>query len=166
MSVSSSPAPEIRGKLGLRVQATAELTFAGVRVPADALVGEEGSGFRYAMASPDKGRVPVAAGCTDIVQGCLEAVVSYAHERRQFGRQLASFQLIQDMIAEISVDADAVRPAVSFRLWQLTEPAPRPGARDRCRYRRGVDRPSLRYSVHVVATIRRPMQTMEVPCTA
>jgi alkylation response protein AidB-like acyl-CoA dehydrogenase len=61
------------------------------------------------MKSLDKGRVSVAAGCTGIVQGCLESVVSYVGERKQFGRPLASFQLIQDMVADISVDADAAR---------------------------------------------------------
>jgi alkylation response protein AidB-like acyl-CoA dehydrogenase len=100
---------EIKGKLGLRGQVTSEITLDGVRVPADALVGEEGEGFKIAMRSLDKGRVSVAAGCVGIIQGCLEAVVSYTTERTQFGRPLASFQLIQDMIAEISVDADAAR---------------------------------------------------------
>jgi alkylation response protein AidB-like acyl-CoA dehydrogenase len=100
---------EIHGKLGLRGQATAELSFADVRVPAEAMLGNEGEGFGIAMRSLDKGRVSVAAGCVGIIQGCLEAVVSYAGERRQFGRPLASFQLVQDMIAEISVDADAAR---------------------------------------------------------
>jgi alkylation response protein AidB-like acyl-CoA dehydrogenase len=51
----------------------------------------------------------LGAGCVGIIQGCLEAVVDYSIQRRQFGRQLASFQLIQDMIADISVDADAAR---------------------------------------------------------
>jgi alkylation response protein AidB-like acyl-CoA dehydrogenase len=99
----------IHGKLGLRGQATAELAFDDVRVPADALVGEEGKGFRYAMESLDKGRISVAAGCTGIIQACLEAAVGYATERRQFGRPIASYQLVQDMIAQISVDADAAR---------------------------------------------------------
>lgn len=102
-------ATEIKGKLGLRGQATAELSFDKVRVPASAMVGEEGEGFKLAMKSLDKGRVSVGAGCTGIIQGCLEAVVSYSQERTQFGRPLASFQMIQDMIAEISVDADAAR---------------------------------------------------------
>ena len=102
-------AREIKGKLGLRGQATAELSFDGVRVPASAMLGEEGEGFRIAMTSLDKGRISVAAGCVGIVQGCLDAVVSYSQEREQFGRQLASFQMIQDMIADISVDADAAR---------------------------------------------------------
>jgi alkylation response protein AidB-like acyl-CoA dehydrogenase len=100
---------EIKGKLGLRGQATAELSFDDVRVPASAMLGAEGEGFKIAMTSLDKGRVSVAAGCTGIVQGCLDAVVSYSTERRQFGRPLASFQMIQDMVAEISVDADAAR---------------------------------------------------------
>ncbi len=73
------------------------------------MLGEEGEGFKIAMNSLDKGRVSVGAGCTGIIQGCLEAVVDYSTARQQFGRPLASFQLIQDMIAEISVDADAAR---------------------------------------------------------
>ena len=100
---------EIKGKLGLRAQATAELSFDDVRGPASAMLGSEGEGFKIAMYSLDKGRVSVAAGCVGIIQGCLESVVSYSKERQQFGRRLASFQLIQDMIADISVDADAAR---------------------------------------------------------
>jgi alkylation response protein AidB-like acyl-CoA dehydrogenase len=103
---------EIKGKLGLRGQATAELAFDDVRVPASALVGEEGQGFKIAMYSLDKGRVSVAAGCVGIIRGCLEAVVDYATSRQQFGKPLAAFQLVQDMIAEISVDADAARMLV------------------------------------------------------
>lgn len=100
---------EIHGKLGLRGQATSELSFGDVRVPADALVGNEGDGFKFAMKSLDKGRVSVSAGCTGIIQGCLEAVVDYTTQRRQFGKPIASYQMIQDMIAEMSVDVDAAR---------------------------------------------------------
>ncbi|HET8593778.1 MAG TPA: acyl-CoA dehydrogenase family protein [Intrasporangium sp.] len=100
---------EIKGKLGLRGQATAEIYLSDVRVPESARLGAEGEGFRIAMGTLDKGRVSVAAGCTGIVQGCLEEVVRYTTERRQFGRPIASFQLIQEIIAEISVDADAAR---------------------------------------------------------
>jgi alkylation response protein AidB-like acyl-CoA dehydrogenase len=99
----------IHGKLGLRGQPTAELSFNDVRVPADALIGEEGKGFRYAMESLDKGRISVAAGCTGIVQACLEAALEYAKSRQQFGKPIASYQLVQEMIAEIWVDADAAR---------------------------------------------------------
>lgn len=100
---------EVKGKLGLRGQATAALSFDNVRVPADALLGAEGHGFKIAMQTLDKGRVTIAASCVGIVQGCLEEVVKYTTERQQFGRPIASFQMVQDMIAEISVDADAAR---------------------------------------------------------
>ncbi|MCW2819514.1 MAG: mmgC 4, partial [Marmoricola sp.] len=102
-------AREIKGKLGLRGQATAELFLTDVRVPASAMLGEEGTGFKIAMSSLDKGRVAVAAGCVGIVQGCLEIAVEHATTRTQFGRQIARFQMVQDMIADISLDADAAR---------------------------------------------------------
>ncbi len=100
---------EVTGKLGLRGQATASLSFEDVRVPADALLGERGEGFRIAMATLDKGRVTIAASCVGIVQGCLEEVVAHTTTREQFGKPIASFQLVQDMIADISLDADAAR---------------------------------------------------------
>ena len=102
-------AREIKGKLGLRGQATAELFLTDVRLPESARLGQEGQGFKIAMSSLDKGRVSVAAGCVGLVQACLESSVSYAKERTQFGRQIAGFQLVQDMIADISLDADAAR---------------------------------------------------------
>lgn len=102
-------ATEVKGKLGLRGQATAALSFDGVRVPSDALLGEEGKGFKIAMQTLDKGRVTIAASCVGIVQGCLEETVKYTGEREQFGRPIASFQLVQEMIADMSVDADAAR---------------------------------------------------------
>ncbi len=111
---------EIKGKLGLRGQATAEIFLTDVRVPASALLGAEGEGFRIAMQSLDKGRISVGAGCVGIIAGCLDATVRYARERQQFGRPLASFQLIQDMIAEMSVDADAARLLV-WRAADLVE---------------------------------------------
>ena len=100
---------EIHGKLGLRGQATSEIFLTGVRVPASAMLGDEGQGFTIAMHSLDKGRMSVGAGCVGIIQGCLEATVAYSNERQQFNRPLASFQMIQDMIAEMSVAADAAR---------------------------------------------------------
>jgi alkylation response protein AidB-like acyl-CoA dehydrogenase len=110
----------VTGKLGLRGQATASLSLDKVRVPATAMLGEEGQGFRIAMAALDKGRISVAAGCVGISQGCLESAVSYATEREQFGRSIASFQLVQDMIAEISVDTVAARMLV-WRAADLVE---------------------------------------------
>lgn len=102
-------AREIKGKLGLRGQATAELFLDQVRVPSSALLGAEGQGFKIAMTTLDKGRVSVAAGCVGLVQACLESSVAYATSRTQFGREIAGFQLVQELIADISLDADAAR---------------------------------------------------------
>ncbi|MFD4913699.1 acyl-CoA dehydrogenase family protein [Streptomyces virginiae] len=100
---------EIHGKLGLRGQATAELVLDGVRVPASALLGPEGKGFSVAMSALAKGRMSVAAGCVGIAQAALDAAVSYAAQREQFGRPIAHHQLVQELIADISVDVDAAR---------------------------------------------------------
>ena len=77
--------------------------------PADALLGEVGQGFKIAMQTLDKGRVTIAASCVGIVQGCLEETVAYTGQREQFGQPIASYQLVQEMIADMSVDADAAR---------------------------------------------------------
>ncbi|MET7763321.1 acyl-CoA dehydrogenase family protein [Streptomyces sp. NPDC005393] len=100
---------EIHGKLGLRGQATAELTLDGVRVPASAMVGPAGKGFSVAMSALAKGRMSVAAGCVGIAQAALDAAVAYAGEREQFGRTIAHHQLVQELISDIAVDVDAAR---------------------------------------------------------
>ncbi|MFD3777219.1 acyl-CoA dehydrogenase family protein [Streptomyces sp. NPDC058612] len=100
---------EIHGKLGLRGQATAELVFDGVRVPASAMLGPEGKGFSVAMSALAKGRMSVAAGCVGIAQAALESAVAYAAQREQFGKPIAHHQLVQELIADISVDVDAAR---------------------------------------------------------
>ncbi|MGH7721941.1 MAG: acyl-CoA dehydrogenase family protein [Candidatus Dormibacteria bacterium] len=102
-------AAEIRGKLGLRGQATASLRLDAVRVPDRHRLGEEGSGFKVALAALSRGRMSLAAGCVGISRGCLEAAVGYAREREQFGKPLAAHQLVQEMIADIAVDTDAAR---------------------------------------------------------
>jgi butyryl-CoA dehydrogenase len=99
----------IKGKLGLRAQDTGELTLDGVRVPAESVLGEEGGGLKVALSALDNGRISLAAGCVGIGQGCLEACLAYAKEREQFGRSIASFQLVQELLAEIAVETDAAR---------------------------------------------------------
>ncbi|MEV6795887.1 acyl-CoA dehydrogenase family protein [Streptomyces sp. NPDC051320] len=99
----------IHGKLGLRGQATAELTFEDVRVPASAMLGPEGKGFSVAMSALAKGRMSVAAGCVGIAQAALDGALRYAGEREQFGKSIAQHQLIQELITDISVDVDAAR---------------------------------------------------------
>jgi alkylation response protein AidB-like acyl-CoA dehydrogenase len=99
----------IKGKLGLRAQDTAELSLDGVRVPDESRLGELGGGFRVAMSALDVGRISLAAGCVGIAQGCLDASVRYARERNAFGRPIARFQLVQELIAEIAVETEAAR---------------------------------------------------------
>jgi butyryl-CoA dehydrogenase len=108
---------EIHGKLGLRGSDTAELSLDEVEVPDDAVLGEVGEGFKIAMSALDSGRYSVAAGCVGICQGSLEASVAYAKEREQFGRPIASFQLVQELIADIVVETDAARALVWRAGW-------------------------------------------------
>ena len=102
-------ARKIDGKLGLRAQDTAELFFDGVRVPDSARLGDEGAGFKVAMSALDNGRISLAAGAVGVAQACVDASVAYASERRQFGKQLAQFQLIQELIADMAVETEAAR---------------------------------------------------------
>ncbi|GAA2950116.1 MULTISPECIES: acyl-CoA dehydrogenase family protein [Streptomyces] len=110
----------VHGKLGLRGQATAELVLEDVRVPATALMGPEGKGFSIAMSALDKGRMSVAAGCVGIAQAALDAAVRYAGEREQFGKSIASYQLVQELISDISVDVDAAR-MLTWRVADLVD---------------------------------------------
>ncbi|MEA2439175.1 MAG: butyryl-CoA dehydrogenase [Thermoleophilaceae bacterium] len=107
----------IHGKLGLRASDTAELQFDGVEIDDAALLGEVGDGFKVAMSALDSGRYSVAAGCVGICQGCVNASVSYAKERKQFDRPIASFQLVQEMIADMTVDTQAARALVWRAGW-------------------------------------------------
>ncbi|APU20740.1 acyl-CoA dehydrogenase family protein [Actinoalloteichus sp. GBA129-24] len=108
---------EIHGKLGLRGQATAELTFDDVLLPDSARLGEVDRGFGIAMSALAKGRMSVAAGCVGVAQGALDAAVAYSREREQFGRPVAGHQLVQRLIASIAVDAAAARLLV----WRVAD---------------------------------------------
>jgi butyryl-CoA dehydrogenase len=111
---------EIHGKLGLRSSDTAELALDSVEVPDEALLGEVGDGFKVAMSALDNGRYSVAAGCVGICEGCVQASVDYAKERKQFGVPLARFQLVQEMLAEMILKRDASRMLV-FRAGVLKD---------------------------------------------
>jgi butyryl-CoA dehydrogenase len=105
-------AQPIEHKMGLHASDTAAISLEDVEVSEDALLGEIGDGFKVAMSSLDSGRYSVAAGCVGICQGCVEESVKYAKEREQFGRPIASFQLVQAMIAEMVLKTDASRMLV------------------------------------------------------
>jgi alkylation response protein AidB-like acyl-CoA dehydrogenase len=96
-------------KLGCRASDTAELVMDGCRVPASHMLGREGEGFVDALRILDGGRIGIAALGLGIAQGALEQATAYAKERQQFGKPIASFQAIQWMLADSSVEIEAAR---------------------------------------------------------
>jgi len=99
----------IEGKLGIWAGNTGELAFNDVRVPVANRVGEEGEGFTIAMSAIDQGRFTVASGAVGLSQACLDASVKYAHERKTFGEEIGRHQLVQQMLARMSVGIEAGR---------------------------------------------------------
>jgi alkylation response protein AidB-like acyl-CoA dehydrogenase len=102
----------IHHKMGLRGSDTAAISLDDVRATDEQMLGEVGDGFKIAMSSLDSGRYSVASGCVGICQGCLDASVRYSKEREQFGRPIASFQLVQEMLTDIALRTEAARMLV------------------------------------------------------
>ncbi|MGH8969561.1 MAG: acyl-CoA dehydrogenase family protein [Actinomycetes bacterium] len=96
-------------KLGIKGSPTRELYFDGCRIPADRLVGAEGSGFKTALRTLDHTRVTIAAQAVGIAQGALEHATRYAKERKQFGKPIAEFQGLQFMLADMAMKLEAAR---------------------------------------------------------
>jgi alkylation response protein AidB-like acyl-CoA dehydrogenase len=102
----------IEHKMGLHASDTASISLEDVRASDDEMLGEVGDGFKVAMSALDSGRYSVAAGCVGVCQGCVEESVNYAKEREQFGKPIASFQLVQAMIADMVLKTEASRMLV------------------------------------------------------
>jgi alkylation response protein AidB-like acyl-CoA dehydrogenase len=96
-------------KLGVRSSDTSELILEDCRIPAENLLGEEGRGFIDTLRILDRGRIGIAAWSVGIAQASLEAAVSYALGRRQFGAPIAEFQAIQFKLADMATQIDAAR---------------------------------------------------------
>ena len=94
---------ELSTKLGLPTSDTSMFELVDYAVPIGNLLGDEGNGFRIAMATLRSGRMSVAAGCLGVIEDCLIEAVDYARQRSQHGKPIASHQLVQDHIAEIEV---------------------------------------------------------------
>lgn len=99
----------IHGKLGIHAGNTGALFFDDVRLPLENRIGEEGEGFTIAMSAIDQGRFTVASGAVGLAQACLDASVSYAHERRTFGQEIGQHQLVKQMIANMGAGIEAGR---------------------------------------------------------
>ncbi len=102
-------APRVEHKMGIRGSPTAELTFDAVRVPIENRLGEEGEGFRIAMATLDRSRLSIAAQAVGIAQGALDAAIAYAADRQQFGQRVVDFEGIQFMLADMASQTEAAR---------------------------------------------------------
>ncbi|MCW8085155.1 acyl-CoA dehydrogenase family protein [Sabulicella glaciei] len=96
-------------KMGWNAQPTRQVILEGARVPADALLGEEGQGFRYAMAGLDGGRLNIAACSLGGAQAALDIALAYVKERRAFGRPVADFQATQFRLADMATELEAAR---------------------------------------------------------
>jgi butyryl-CoA dehydrogenase len=101
--------PKVEDKLGIRASDTAEFVFEDCRVPARSRLGEEGQGFKIAMASLDGGRIGIAAQALGIAVGAFEASVAYARERKSFGVPIGQHQMVQWMLADMATAIDAAR---------------------------------------------------------
>jgi alkylation response protein AidB-like acyl-CoA dehydrogenase len=100
---------DLHDKLGLRASNTGEIFLENCRVPKENILGELNKGFKVAMGTLDFGRYTVAAGCVGAAQGCIDICKEYAKQRIQFGKPIGSFQLVQQMIADMVVECEAGR---------------------------------------------------------
>jgi hypothetical protein len=99
----------ITEKLGLHASNTAALFFDSVRVGGDRLLGQAGDGFKIAQTSLEAGRTSTAACAVGIIQSCLDACIAYAGQRKQWGKEIARHQLIQEMVADMATECEAAR---------------------------------------------------------
>ncbi len=96
-------------KLGWKSQPTAQVIFEDCRIPAANRIGEEGEGFRFAMAGLDGGRLNIGACSLGAAQTCLERSIAYMKDRQQFGRSLSTFQALQFRLADMATELEAAR---------------------------------------------------------
>ncbi len=98
-----------RNKLGFRPLCTGDLVLEDVRVPADAMLGEEGEGFRVAMTAVERGRLGVAARAVGVAQACLNEARSYTVSREAFGHPISEFQIVQSKVTDMVVGVRTAR---------------------------------------------------------
>jgi alkylation response protein AidB-like acyl-CoA dehydrogenase len=105
-------------KLGWRASDTRELSFQGARVPERNLLGPRGEGFRQFLQILDGGRISVAAMGVGLAQGCYDLAFRYAREREQFGKPIARFQSVQQMLVDMATEIEAARYLVYKEAWE------------------------------------------------
>ncbi|WP_294197009.1 acyl-CoA dehydrogenase family protein [uncultured Sphingomonas sp.] len=111
-------------KLGWHAQPTRAVTFDNVRVPVENRVGEEGEGFRFAMAGLDGGRLNIGACSLGGAQRCLDEAIAYTRDRKQFGKAIGDFQNTQFTLADMETDLQAARYLLYVAAAKVTANAP------------------------------------------
>ncbi|NNF78882.1 MAG: acyl-CoA dehydrogenase, partial [Rhizobiales bacterium] len=111
-------------KLGWHSQPTAMVNFEDCRVPVVNLVGEEGQGFKIAMAGLDGGRLNIGACSIGAAQASIDRAIDYMQERKQFGKPLAAFQALQFRIADMATELEAARLLLYKAAQMVTEKHP------------------------------------------
>ncbi len=118
--VSKFMVGKVESKMGIRGAPTSEVLFQDCPVPRENLLGEEGKGFRIAMAALDAGRPTIAAQSVGLAQGAMEKAIRYAKERIQFGKPISEFQGIQWMFADMACQIEAAR-ALTYQTCNLID---------------------------------------------
>ncbi len=114
----------LEDKMGWRAQPTRQVQFDDCLVPADALVGEEGKGFRYAMNGLDGGRLNISACSLGGAQAALDKTLAYMGERKAFGQPIDQFQALQFRLADLEIELQAARTFLRQAAWKLDRGAP------------------------------------------
>lgn len=114
----------LEDKMGWRSQPTRQVQMDGCKIIADNLVGEEGMGFRYAMAGLDGGRLNIAACSLGAAQAAMEKTIAYMGERKAFGRSIDQFQALQFRLADMEIELQAARVMLRQAAWKLDNGAP------------------------------------------
>ncbi|SIS88092.1 hypothetical protein SAMN05421759_10566 [Roseivivax lentus] len=114
----------LEDKMGWRSQPTRQVQFDDCRIPAENLLGEEGHGFRYAMAGLDGGRLNIAACSLGAAQTALDMTLTYMGERKAFGKSIDQFQALQFRLADMEIELEAARTFLRQAAWKLDTGAP------------------------------------------
>jgi alkylation response protein AidB-like acyl-CoA dehydrogenase len=105
---------DIHGVIGDRAGCQGHIRFTDVRIPRENLIGKIGEGLKNALAGIDTARLFIASACVGLAQSCIDSSIKYAKERHQFGKPIGSFQLVQEKIAQMAAETEAIRWLVYY----------------------------------------------------
>ncbi len=110
---------EVGDKMGIRMTSTAEVSYSGVKVPLENVIGQEGKGFYQVLEFFDESRAEIAATAVGIAQGAFDRALEYSKQRQQFGQRLADFQATQHKLADMATWIEAARLLTYKAAWNF-----------------------------------------------